>query len=118
MSIKTYDKLVRDKVPDIIRGDGQIPHTRMLKDFKERDNALRKKLSEESQEVVDASSVRNLITEIADVLDVVNDLLKLHHIGAVTVERERLARRRQRGGFDSFIFLESIETPEAEDGQQ
>ena len=118
VSTETYNKLVRDKIPDIIRGDGQIPHTRLLTDFRERDAALRQKLFEESREVVDASSVRNLITEIADVLDAANDLMKLHHIGAVTVERERLKRRRERGGFDNFVFLESIETSEESDGQR
>ena len=117
MSIKTYNKLVRDNIPGVIRGDGQIPHTRIITDFKEKDNALRRKLLEEGQEVVDASSQRNLVTELADLFEVGYALIELHHFSPAAIERERLKRRRERGGFKDFVFLESIETPKSEDGQ-
>lgn len=62
-------KLVRDKVPDLIRASGRTPHVRTLGRGEYR-SALRDKLSEEVDELIAAQSTDAIIEEAADVLEV------------------------------------------------
>lgn len=61
-----YNKLVRDQIPDIIAATGSQPSTRVL-DHASYQSALRSKLLEEAQE---AASDEHLVSELADVLEV------------------------------------------------
>ena len=63
-----YKKLVRDKIPEIIKGNNQNPITRILSD-EEYKYELEKKLNEEYQEVLEATG-ENRIEELADMLEV------------------------------------------------
>jgi predicted house-cleaning noncanonical NTP pyrophosphatase (MazG superfamily) len=44
-----YDKLVRDRIPEIIRAAGKIPVTRTVADAEEMKRRLLDKLAEEMQ---------------------------------------------------------------------
>ena len=61
-----YKKLVRDKIPEIIKGNNQNPITRILSD-EEYKFELEKKLNEEYQEVLNASG-NDRIEELDDLL--------------------------------------------------
>ena len=95
-----YHKLVRDKIPDLIKSQGQTPHTRILS-TEEYMTALEKKLDEEVNEF---HKDKNL-EELADILEVVYALSEsLGH------SREELLGANQtkhdkRGGFRDRIFL-------------
>ena len=86
--MKIYNKLVRDKIPEIIRQSNEIPVTCTLDDEAYL-SALDRKLDEECAEY---HSERNL-EELADIL------------------REKAEKR---GGFKERIFLESVKEPEGE----
>lgn len=95
-----YDKLVRDKIPSLIRESGETPITRVLEDEEYR-LQLEKKLDEEVQEF---HSGRN-IEELADILEVV---LALNESLGSTKEDLIAAyqqKREARGGFSDRIFL-------------
>jgi predicted house-cleaning noncanonical NTP pyrophosphatase (MazG superfamily) len=67
--MKTYNKLVRDKIPAIIAADGKKLKTRILSD-EEHLQALIKKLSEELEEFEEALSVE----ELADLQEIIHAL--------------------------------------------
>jgi predicted house-cleaning noncanonical NTP pyrophosphatase (MazG superfamily) len=104
-----YNKVVRDKVPDLIRERGERVQTVRL----EGDAlvaALRQKLVEEAFEALDAPGVE-LLGELADLEEVIRALSGIlnvdeHHIGS-----ERTEKRRRRGGFDKGFMLIKTVTP-------
>ena len=64
---RTYNKLVRDNIPEIIISNGDVPITRILsnEEYKEE---LEKKLYEEYQEVLNTTNTEDRIEELADML--------------------------------------------------
>ena len=61
---QVYNKLVRDKIPEIIESNNEVPITRILND-KEYKVELERKLYEEYREVIGASGM-DRIEELAD----------------------------------------------------
>jgi predicted house-cleaning noncanonical NTP pyrophosphatase (MazG superfamily) len=104
----TYGKLVRDRIPEIIRAAGHVPHVRTLP-ADQRWDALLAKLAEESAELGDATNTQELLTELADVLEVVMGLAAAAELAWSEVESTRDARRRERGGFDQGLWLETVD---------
>ena len=96
-------KLVRDRIPEIIRASGQEPATRVLDDL-EYAQALRDKLFEEAQEAVDADD-DHLAEELADVLEVLQTLARSVGLSWASVESIADEKRHQRGGFASKTWL-------------
>lgn len=104
---KKYNKLVRDLIPDIIRQDGrEFEIETMTED--EFCNALRIKLVEEAKEVAEADP-QKLITELADIFEVVDTILAAFQIEREAVVDEQLARRADRGGFERMTRLLWVE---------
>ena len=98
-----YNKLVRDRIPEILQQDGRKYEIARMPDA-EFDQALREKLIEEAQEVVKADDI-NLIIELADLQEIIITLLKFHAINSDEFETLRLRRFRERGGFENQIRL-------------
>jgi len=104
-----YDKLIRDKIPEIIKKDGERAITRILDDeeFKEE---LTKKLVEESSEVVEAGTNKSELTkEIGDVLEVIESIIRTFKLDQDEIDKMKKERREKRGSFDKKIFLEYTE---------
>ena len=99
-----YNKLVRDKIPEIIRGNGEVPRCRVL-DREEYISCLENKLDEE---VGEYHRDRNA-EELADILEVVFALAD--SIGCSREELMDIYQRKHeaRGGFRDRIFLVSKE---------
>ena len=72
---KTYNKLVRDKIPEIIKNNGENPIVRVLDD-NEYKVELEKKLFEEYNEVIE-SNYSDRVEELADMLEVIDALARL-----------------------------------------
>lgn len=108
MPTTRYNKLVRDKIPEIIAAKGGRPATRVLPpdDYA---RVLREKLREEADEAVGAQTYDALVGELADVLEVVRAIQKVNGISDETLEAARAAKLADRGGFDARIYLESVE---------
>ncbi len=101
--MKTYNKLVRDKIPEIIKADGLIPHTRILVDDNEYLESLLAKLNEEALEVRDQPS----LDELADVLEVIYTIGNLLGFPPKQIENARIEKAALRGGFTNRIYLEN-----------
>lgn len=98
-----YNKLVRDKIPDIIEKNGDIPTTRILND-EEYILMLNKKLLEEAKEYLES----NQIEELADILEVIRSICKTKNVTLENIIKIMEEKKDKRGGFDNKIFL--IET--------
>ena len=99
-----YNKLVRDKIPEIIAQQGESANIRVLRD-KEYTAALEQKLDEETREF---HKERNL-EELADILEVVYALAD--DLGYTKDELLDMYNQKheKRGGFQNRIFLISKE---------
>ena len=102
--MKVYNKLVRDKIPEIIKGDEKICKTRILSD-EEYIAALEAKLNEE---VAEYQADKNL-EELADVLEVLQAICIARGYSLEELEALRAKKSNERGGFADKIFLEYVE---------
>jgi len=101
-----YDKLVRDRIPEIIKASGKVPVTRKVTDPDELKRRLIDKLFEELQEYRESEKLE----ELADILEVLQALVE--HVHGMKWEdlRELQGRKwEERGGFDAGIVLERVE---------
>jgi predicted house-cleaning noncanonical NTP pyrophosphatase (MazG superfamily) len=105
------NKLVRDKIPEIIRQSGNQCASATLSEG-EYLEALRQKLIEEANEAANAAgatSVRaspnELIKELADLYEVIDSLMAIAGIEKEVVVALQRERREQRGGFKHKIKL-------------
>lgn len=104
---KVYNKLVRDKIPEIIVGNGGEPFTRIL-DEDEYKVELETKLMEEYNEVLLATGEER-VEELADMLEVISSLAKLEGKSLEDVIEVKNKKCDKRGGFEKRIFLEKVE---------
>ncbi len=101
-----YDKLVRDRIPEIIRAAGKTPVIWMVTDSDELKRRLIDKLAEEIQEYKESGSVE----ELADILEVLQGLVEQVHGMNWEEVRELQGRKwKERGGFRKGIVLERVE---------
>lgn len=102
--MKTFNKLVRDKIPEIIKSNNEIPTTRVLDDKEYKEELLRK-LLEECNEVINASTKEETLEEIADTLEVLDSLIKLNNSSLEEVRKIQDDKRKKRGGFEKRLYL-------------
>jgi predicted house-cleaning noncanonical NTP pyrophosphatase (MazG superfamily) len=111
-----YHKLVRDRIPEIIRANDSTCEIEVM-DEEAYQQALRQKLVEEAQETATADE-QHLITELADLYEVIDALLSCYHIAPSQVRDEQIQRRTARGGFSQRIRLLSTSPMERSDHQE
>lgn len=100
---KNYNKLVRDRIPEIIAADGRQFGTEIISDDEYR-RALLAKLIEEAQEVA-AADRDELVKEIADLYEVIDALLIAFDLDREAVLATQQKRRDERGGFEKRVKL-------------
>ena len=99
----SYNKLVRDKIPDIIRSNGEEPITRILS-LEEYKLELEKKLQEELNETLQATG-NDRIEELADMLEVMTSLAELEGKTLDDIIKTRNEKKEKRGGFQKKLYL-------------
>lgn len=100
-------KLVRDKIPEIIREhDGIDPNCRIVSSDTEFQRVLDAKLDEEIAEFRNAPSKKSRAEEIADVMEVLLALAARDGYTPGQIEDIRMEKREKRGGFELGIMLE------------
>lgn len=103
-----YNKLVRDKIPEIIKKNKEKPITRVL-NHEEYISELEKKLYEEYLEVIDAKG-EDRLEELADMLEVMQALVKIDGYSIEDIIKVSQEKANKRGVFDKRIFLEKVIT--------
>jgi len=99
------DKLVRDKIPEIIKESGRNPITHIADDS-EHWNRLRDKLLEEVKEFIEDGDEKE---EIADIFEVLYAIMDFRNINKQEVEELRVNKEKEKGGFKEKIVLDRIE---------
>ncbi len=92
-------KLVRDKIPEIIRNSGETPITHIASD-EEYWKELKVKFLEEVNEYLKDDNEE----ELADILEVMDAICKFKGIDKGELEKLRLNKKEKRGGFDKRII--------------
>lgn len=96
---RSMSKLVRDRIPDIIRAKGETPDVRRAEPG-EMPALLGRKLVEEATEFAAATDRRDRLEELADVLEVVDTAARANGSDFDTVLALAVAKRETRGGFN------------------
>jgi predicted house-cleaning noncanonical NTP pyrophosphatase (MazG superfamily) len=100
--MKQFNKLVRDRIPEIIEKTGETPVTRVLEPAEYR-AALLQKLAEETAECQQDPCAE----ELADLQEVILALAADLGLTPEALEAVRAKKAAERGGFAGKIFLES-----------
>jgi predicted house-cleaning noncanonical NTP pyrophosphatase (MazG superfamily) len=101
--MKVYNKLVRDRIPEIILKDNELPTTRILDD-EEYIKELNRKLQEEVNEYLEAENIE----EMVDILEVIRAILEHKGVTYDEIEEKRIKKANKRGAFKEKIFLEKV----------
>lgn len=107
--MKTYDKLVRDRIPEIIAARGAKASFRTCADDAEYLARLIAKLREEIDEFDRAKDDGERAEELADVLEVVSALCVRLGLDPADVEALRAKKAAERGAFGKRLILEAAE---------
>ena len=98
-----YNKLIRDRIPTILE-EKQIPFAVETMTTDEYQQALRQKLVEEAQEAA-AAEEADLITELADLLEVIDATVMAYGLERNQVLACQTQRQQERGGFGQQLRL-------------
>ena len=99
-----HNKLVRDKIPEIIGNTGKTAYCHILTE-EEYIAELDKKLNEECAEYQADKSLE----ELADMLEVMYAIAEARGFSIAELERVRVEKADKRGGFKDRIFLEKVD---------
>ncbi len=102
--MKIYNKLVRDRIPEIIEADGKKANLETMNDA-DYLVALNSKLQEELNEY----NEDNDINELADLIEVAYAIIEHKGMSIEEFEQIRLRKQAERGGFAQKLFLLSVE---------
>ncbi|MCL6443279.1 MAG: nucleoside triphosphate pyrophosphohydrolase [Alicyclobacillus sp.] len=102
-NVTAYNRLVRDKIPEIIEAMGNIAVWRELDDD-DFGQAVLDTMARASSQFAESESLEAL----ADVLEAMDAWLELRGLTMEDVERARQERRKRCGGFERRRFLQTV----------
>ena len=98
-----YDKLIRDKIPEIIEQSGK----KCIIEVMDNDTYIEyldQKLNEELAEYQQDKSIE----ELADLLEVIYAVVAARGYSVEELERIRLEKAEKRGAFEKKLLLKSV----------
>ena len=96
-----YNKLVRDKIPEIIKNKGGVSVTHIADDV-EYWEKLKEKLQEEVNEFMEDQSIE----EVADILEVIDAICDFKNFSREELQKIKDEKAGERGRFKKKIILE------------
>ena len=102
--IKKYNKLIRDRILEIIEADGEKPYFRIL-NKKEYLKEIKKKIIEEARELTKAKNKKEIINEIVDTQELIDVLILELGLTKLNIQKQQKVKNKKRGGFKKRLFL-------------
>lgn len=103
MEVITYNKLVRDRIPEIIEKDGKTCETEVLSD----DDYLVMLDAKLDEELTEYHKDKN-IEELADLMEVIYAVAEARGYSIEQLEAVRKEKAEKRGAFKDKIFLKTV----------
>lgn len=112
MNFRTFkqNKLIRDKIIEIMESKGSKLYSYVLNDS-DFLKQLKLKLLEEASEVQKAQKKEDVLEELADVLEIVDTLAQAYNIEAKDLQIAQEKKRQEKGSYQKRIFLTFAEHP-------
>ena len=109
--MKIYNKLIRDRIPEIITKDGNTADIIILSEesFKQ---AIKEKLIEEATEILNADNRDEVLSELADLQEVMDTIKQMYNINTLEVNTIQAVKALQRGKFEKRLYLKSVKEKE------
>lgn len=102
--LKIYNKLVRDRIPEIIEASGNTCITEILSD----EEYLKMIDTKFDEELAEYHKDQN-IEELADMLEVIYAAAVARGYSIEELEKVRVEKAEKRGGFSKKILLKEVE---------
>jgi len=102
--IKKYNKLIRDRILEIIKTVGEKPYSRVL-NKKEYLKEIKKKILEEAKELTKAKNKKEIVNEIVDIQELIDVLTSELGFTKTGIKRQQKIKNKKRGGFKKKLFL-------------
>lgn len=102
--LKIYNKLVRDRIPEIIEASGNTCITEILSD----EEYLKMIDAKFDEELAEYHKDQN-IEELADMLEVIYAAAVARGYSIEELEKVRVEKAKKRGGFSKKILLKEVE---------
>lgn len=96
-----YNKLVRDKIPRIIKARGEKPVAHIAEET-EYWEKLKEKLLEEVNEFREAENME----ELADILEAIGAICEFKNYNKKELKIAKKKKKKEKGGFKKRIILE------------
>ncbi|MGI6622341.1 MAG: nucleoside triphosphate pyrophosphohydrolase [Clostridiaceae bacterium] len=103
MNVTKYNKLVRDKIPEIIEKSGRKAITEKVSE-EAYYMLLNEKLDEERKEYLESLRVE----ELADLVEVIYAILEYKKVPIEDFEAMRIEKAAKRGAFKERILLKEV----------
>lgn len=101
--VRTYNKLVRDRIPEIIGDSGKVCAVEVLSD----EEYLRMVDAKLDEELAEYHQEQN-IEELADLLEVIRAAAVARGYSLEQLEEVRAAKAKERGAFAEKLFLKEV----------
>ena len=110
----TYNKLVRDKIPENINSMEGRKATWRIMDDEEYIKELNKKLLEEAHEFIE----ENAVEELADIMEVIQSIMRAKNISYEELKEVQALKREQKGGFNDRVYLIDVEQDRVDEREE
>jgi predicted house-cleaning noncanonical NTP pyrophosphatase (MazG superfamily) len=98
-----YRKLVRDKIPDIIKNSGK-EYRIHISEEEEYIKELKNKVIEEMEEFLENPTEE----EMGDILEALEGFIDFYGLDKNLIEKVKLEKKNSRGGFKKRIILDKV----------
>jgi len=102
--IKRYNKLIRDRILEIIKEAGEKPYFRIL-NKKEYFEEVKKKVVEEAKELTKVKNKKGVINEVVDIQELLDVLISELGLTKSQIKKQQKIKNKKRGGFKKKLFL-------------
>ena len=109
--IKRYNKLIRDRILEVIKGAGERPHWRILnkkeyfEEVKKKVVEEAKELTEEAKELIKVKNKKEILNEVVDIQELLDVLISELGLTKSQIKKQQKIKNKKRGGFKKRLFL-------------